>query len=227
MNKDILKFRVTAPCPVSWESMEGSSEKVRFCHQCSKNVHNISAMSSEEAVELLQRSDQRVCAFMYKRADGSFITHDCPEALKAFRKSISKLVSFAISVVVFLGIVPAGRLVAGNFGGLSGGGASPTEQELVQTARQSLWMALLWPAIFFKVVIPIADRFRILKSQLFLPAFVLPFFVGCMASYVIFGINSCNMRIEPSIWECLGAGFVVALPTLAVTVLVRATRSLE
>jgi TonB family protein len=63
--------------------MEGN-DKVRFCEQCQLDVYNISAMSSDQAEELLLGKDhaKRLCIRLYRRADGTVLTQDCPIGLR-------------------------------------------------------------------------------------------------------------------------------------------------
>ncbi|MCI0461281.1 MAG: hypothetical protein L0Z62_30405 [Gemmataceae bacterium] len=70
-------IRLTYPCPVSWESMEGD-EQVRFCGQCRQNVYNLSEMSRAQAESIVrQRETERVCIGFYRRPDGTVITREC------------------------------------------------------------------------------------------------------------------------------------------------------
>jgi hypothetical protein len=81
-SNDILdRIRVATPCKASWEAMEGD-ERVRFCGSCQKHVYNITAMTSAEAASLIQASDGKLCARLYRRADGTVLTADCPVAVK-------------------------------------------------------------------------------------------------------------------------------------------------
>src|SRR5882724_8216225 len=50
-----LHVTVASSCPASWEEMEGN-DRVRSCDQCQLQVYNLSAMSQQEAEDLLGRS---------------------------------------------------------------------------------------------------------------------------------------------------------------------------
>ena len=80
---------IAAPCNVGWESMHGD-DRVRFCDKCELNVYNISAMSDREAEELLQINGSKVCLRLYRRADGTIITDNCPVGLRALRDKLVK-----------------------------------------------------------------------------------------------------------------------------------------
>ena len=60
---------VNEPCPVAWGSMTGT-EQTRHCSQCECDVHNLSAMTSAEADEVMNRAgDQRLCVnFVHDRS---------------------------------------------------------------------------------------------------------------------------------------------------------------
>jgi len=77
-------IRVASPCKASWDAMEGS-EQVRFCGQCSKNVYNLSGMTREQAEQLIEDTEGRVCVRFYRRADGTVLTADCPVGARKLR----------------------------------------------------------------------------------------------------------------------------------------------
>src|ERR1044072_3641791 len=83
------RLRIAAPCSASWEQMKGS-ERVRFCHECNLNVYNISRMTRKAVESLIAHAPgQRLCMRLYKRADGTIITRDCPVGLRALRRRVS------------------------------------------------------------------------------------------------------------------------------------------
>jgi hypothetical protein len=82
-------LRIAAPCPASWQGMAGD-DRVRHCTLCSLNVYNFAEMTREEVRELLVRTEGRVCARLYRRADGTVITRDCPTGLRALRRRASR-----------------------------------------------------------------------------------------------------------------------------------------
>lgn len=77
---------IASPCTASWEKMQGD-DRVRFCGECEKNVYNLSAMPRQEAEDLLRsRPDGDICVRLYKRADGTVLTEDCPVGMKRKRR---------------------------------------------------------------------------------------------------------------------------------------------
>jgi hypothetical protein len=92
MNREVARAAVQqvvvkSPCSVSWETMEGD-EKVRFCGQCKFHVHNLSAMSEQEAAAIVTRPEGRSCVYFRKAADGTIVTDNCPVVLRATRKRL-------------------------------------------------------------------------------------------------------------------------------------------
>lgn len=104
--QDMLNdLRIASPCSVPWETMgETSSEAVRFCGQCSKNVYDISKLTTAEAGLLLQQgqaSGNMACMQLYRRFDGTIITDDCPVGLRRIRDTWRRVKSVAAAVIAF------------------------------------------------------------------------------------------------------------------------------
>lgn len=94
----ISGIQVAAPCPASWETMEGS-EKVRFCGECKLHVYNLSAMTTSEAEKLVIEKEGKLCARFYRRKDGTVITENCPVGLRWLRKQIKMAQAFAALIL--------------------------------------------------------------------------------------------------------------------------------
>ena len=82
--------RVASPCSASWDAMIGD-ERVRFCAQCQKNVYDLSALAREEAEQLLAAHEGTLCVRLYRRADGTVLTTDCPEGRRKKRVRLTVL----------------------------------------------------------------------------------------------------------------------------------------
>ena len=78
--------RVATPCPANWDEMVGG-ERVRYCRSCEKNVYNLSEMTKDEAENLLQTHDGKLCIRYYQRADGKIMTQNCPVGLRTLRRA--------------------------------------------------------------------------------------------------------------------------------------------
>ncbi len=67
MNRD--KLPINEPCSADWSAMDGDNQK-RFCGQCSKHVHDLSAMTEPQATALLA-AEQKPCVRYTCNTDGS------------------------------------------------------------------------------------------------------------------------------------------------------------
>jgi hypothetical protein len=85
---------IAAPCTADWDNMEGD-DTVRFCNLCELNVFNLSGMSGKDAEALLRSksadTNSSLCIALYRRADGTIITDNCPVGLRKIRNRMLKL----------------------------------------------------------------------------------------------------------------------------------------
>lgn len=101
--QDLLgRVRIATPCPADWDAMEGD-ERVRFCSLCKLSVYNTAEMTKAEVVALVTKTEGRVCARLYRRADGTLLTKDCPAGLRALRRRAARAAGavFAASLSFF------------------------------------------------------------------------------------------------------------------------------
>jgi carboxypeptidase family protein len=97
--KSLDRLYVSTPCKADWEIMPGN-EQVRFCSQCGLNVYNISALTRKQAEKLIAETEGRLCAKLYRRADGTVITRDCPIGIRAFKRRASRVANAALSAIL-------------------------------------------------------------------------------------------------------------------------------
>jgi hypothetical protein len=102
----LVRVRVASKCTADWEEMLGA-ERVRFCPQCSLNVYDLSAMTRREAEELIATREGRLCARLYRRADGTVLTRDCPVGLRAVVHRVSRLAGAALSAMMSVSFAAA------------------------------------------------------------------------------------------------------------------------
>ncbi len=88
-------------CPFTWGEMDSPKERVRYCDKCSTAVYNFSGMELPEAKELIFKREERKNAPLFKRADGKFMTKDCPVALKQ-KYGLVMMIAGSILVVALL-----------------------------------------------------------------------------------------------------------------------------
>jgi hypothetical protein len=99
-NDDLLaKVKVASPCRQSWAGMTGD-DQVRHCGACRMNVYNLSAMRRDEALKLVREREGRVCVRLYRRADGTMLTADCPVGLRAVRRQLGMALTGAVALLV-------------------------------------------------------------------------------------------------------------------------------
>jgi hypothetical protein len=98
LQNSINDVRVATPCSAEWDKMLGD-ERIRHCTLCSLNVYNLSEMSGDEIHALLVSTEGRVCGKLYRRADGTMLTRDCPSAIRAMGQQISRLSTLAIATL--------------------------------------------------------------------------------------------------------------------------------
>ena len=95
-------MRIASPCSISWERMVGD-DRVRFCHECHLKVYNISSMTRKQAESLIASAHgRRLCVRLYKRADGTVITQDCPVGLRALRRRAARVVGATFAALMSL-----------------------------------------------------------------------------------------------------------------------------
>ena len=107
-NFDINTLRIASPCSVGWETMSGD-ERVRYCRLCELSVYDFSAMSGGEIRDLIAGSDGRICGRLYKRADGTILTKDCPVGFRAYQKRAARLAGATLAAVLGLFSVSFGQ----------------------------------------------------------------------------------------------------------------------
>ncbi|MDI3285064.1 hypothetical protein [Polyangium sp. 15x6] len=80
----LSRVEVAAPCHADWDKMVGD-DRTRFCPSCEKKVYNLSAMTTQEAEQLIHEKGGNLCAKFYRRKDGTVMTADCPEGVRSRR----------------------------------------------------------------------------------------------------------------------------------------------
>jgi hypothetical protein len=100
---------IATPCHARWEDMTGD-ERVRHCAECNMRVHNISAMARDEAEALLRASvGERLCVRLYRRADGTILTQDCPVGVMRVRRAMRRTL---VRVAALVGLASAAGVAA-------------------------------------------------------------------------------------------------------------------
>ncbi|MFN0060372.1 MAG: hypothetical protein ACKVX7_18100 [Planctomycetota bacterium] len=93
------RVRIAHPCHQSWASMSGDDRR-RFCQACRKHVYNFADMREAEILDLLRSQQGNVCAQLYRRADGTLLTADCPVGLRAAARRVRRVLAGAVALVL-------------------------------------------------------------------------------------------------------------------------------
>jgi hypothetical protein len=89
------QLTIASPCSARWQDMPGD-EHVRSCSHCQQRVYNLSALTAAEAIALIREKEGHLCVGIYRRADGTILTNDCPVGLRQFaRKQFRRVAAFA------------------------------------------------------------------------------------------------------------------------------------
>lgn len=99
------KIKIASPCGANWNEMIGDDRK-RYCAECRLNVYNLSDMTRDEAESFLINSEGRVCLRIYRRADGSVITRNCPVGFAKLKRRVSRAAAavFTMFATFFAGV---------------------------------------------------------------------------------------------------------------------------
>ena len=101
------RIEIASPCPASWDDMEGD-DRSRFCGQCRKNVYNIAAMTRSQAEALIAATEGSACLRLFRRADGTVLTSDCPVGVRALRRAAAA----GLARIAAIGTLALGTLLA-------------------------------------------------------------------------------------------------------------------
>lgn len=100
--------KMATPCSFTW-SESGGKDRVRACSHCRTQVYDFTGMELDEAEALIFKQESIKKAKLFKRADGKFMTKNCP--VQATRKRILFLlcifgVLVMLSAVAVLSMMP-------------------------------------------------------------------------------------------------------------------------
>jgi len=109
----LSRVQIAAPCHARWEDMTGD-ERSRHCAECNLKVHNVAGLSESEAEALLRAAfdddgtqRERLCMRIYRRADGTILTAQCPVGLGVLRARARRTAVRVAAAVGLTGVVSA------------------------------------------------------------------------------------------------------------------------
>ena len=121
-------IRVASPCKAKWADMIGD-ERVRHCGKCDKDVFNLSAMTREEAEQLLRDKNGDLCARYFRRADGTIMTQDCPVGQRTKRRVVAVV---AGAMATLTGVAAYRAFAEHEMGAVKGKIALPPDHQAIQ-----------------------------------------------------------------------------------------------
>lgn len=92
-----------SPCSEDWDRMTGTGPS-RMCGKCNKLVHNFSLMTAAEITQVVRSAPGGVCVKLYRRADDTILTADCPVGLAWIRWRVTAVFAALLAFLVRLGI---------------------------------------------------------------------------------------------------------------------------
>lgn len=145
---------VAAPCTANWGKMIGN-DQMRFCQECKLNVYNLSAMTQNQAEDLIRKTEGKLCVRYFRRADGTILTQNCPVGLEALKKKAARFATAIISAL--LSFITG----FGLFSYVTGKKASPTP--IIGT------MAALPPTTAPSIIEPVTEPGNYIKGEMVIP----------------------------------------------------------
>lgn len=133
-------LRIASPCPMRWDQLDSvgdDGDRVRHCSRCELKVYNVANLSGEETLELVSShvaSGTRLCAALFRRADGTLLTRDCPVGLAAIRRKAVAAVS-RVAAVALLGVSLSLAAIA-----RAGAGWHPSVKAMRPIRHASSWV---------------------------------------------------------------------------------------
>lgn len=92
----LANLQIASPCDAAWADMRGD-DRQRRCAQCDKHVYNVAKLTTAEVMALFEAQGPLPCLRLWRRADGTVLTADCPVGL---RKVGSRRTRFAAALIL-------------------------------------------------------------------------------------------------------------------------------
>lgn len=127
------QISIASPCSADWKAMQGD-DRSRLCGSCQKHVYDIASMAADEALALIHEREGHVCLRLFRRADGTVMTADCPVGARAILRRTRQLIAASSLAVVML----AGGLILPNVLGARSSSGRFRSSPVVQKAM-ALW----------------------------------------------------------------------------------------
>jgi hypothetical protein len=93
--------KLAQSCAWRWND-DGQTDRVRHCPNCQTQAYNFDGLELAEAEALILTRENKRNPTLYKRADGKFMTQDCPVQVKKKKKLVLFSIVAASVVLAFL-----------------------------------------------------------------------------------------------------------------------------
>ncbi len=104
----IENYKIATACAAVWDGTD-SKDRCRYCPTCKLQVYDFSGLELPEAEELILKREDRKNATLFKRADGKFLTADCPVGVKAKQDRLMAIIGgtiLAVGLLLLLMMLP-------------------------------------------------------------------------------------------------------------------------
>jgi ankyrin repeat protein len=113
--RSLDQVTIPAPCEADWDKMIGN-DRVRFCEHCSLHVTDLSSLTRQEGLRLVERSHGRLCVRFIQSSDGKVITRDVPGKLHHIARRVSRIAAGAFTATLSLSSAAGQTRTATNSG---------------------------------------------------------------------------------------------------------------
>lgn len=100
----IENFKPASPCEYTWKKSD-PKQRCSFCEKCQQHVYDFDGIELPEANELILKRENRQVDQLFKRADGMFLTTDCPLAARRKMNQIMLIAGGVLVVGITLAIL--------------------------------------------------------------------------------------------------------------------------
>jgi hypothetical protein len=107
----LANVQIASPCSARWDEMKGD-DRMRFCGDCKKHVHDLSKLTREEVDVFLHTHSEGACVRLYQRTDGTLITADCPVGLRRRRARALLVGTLSVGAAALFAFTALGSVLA-------------------------------------------------------------------------------------------------------------------
>lgn len=95
------RINIASPCSSDWDDMIGN-DQVRFCQHCSLFVHDLSKITTKEALKIVADSKGKLCVRYVRRPDGTVETARRAQPVTQIKRRLSRIAVGAFTATLSL-----------------------------------------------------------------------------------------------------------------------------